>query len=238
MRTPLLTFIFAFAAPVSLASMACFLSTEGDGYDYDSYGTGGGCEVGTEGCPCTSGGNCNPGYYCAPNENICLLDTCPVGSEGCACTGMGACDPGLVCLSDFCVAQCTPGTEACPCTPGGGCDPGLACLSDTCVDPDGDDDDDDDDVVDEGSSGDDESTGDESTGGSTDGGDTTAGNQCGMCSAPPACPLEGDPCQCDCEQSCDGDDIVLCPNGAGGCQEVHNCANGCTMSDDTPICNP
>lgn len=104
-----------------------------------------GCQVGHEGCACTSGGVCNAPFYCAPNINICVADTCPVGTEACACTPNGACDEGLVCASDLCVeVGCSPGTETCTCTDGGGCDPGLACLSGLCVEPvDGSDDSDD-----------------------------------------------------------------------------------------------
>lgn len=95
------------------------------------------CQVGAEGCPCTSGGMCNAPFMCNDNLNICVADLCPVGTEGCSCTPRGACDPDLVCASGLCVSiECTPGSEACQCTDGGGCDPGLVCLSDHCVDPD------------------------------------------------------------------------------------------------------
>lgn len=138
MRSSTLTFLFAVLGPMSLGSVACFLSTEGDGYDYETYGSDGGdCEIGSEGCSCTMGGSCNPGFKCDNNQNICFLDVCPVGTEGCECTPMGSCDPELVCLSKICVdpgPQCPAGTEGCPCTGGGGCDVGLSCLSDTCVD--------------------------------------------------------------------------------------------------------
>lgn len=133
MRSSALTFLFALVAPLSLGSMACFLSTEGDGYE--SWSTGDTCDVGSEGCPCTSGGLCNAPFYCVPNQNICAADPCPVGTETCACTPEGVCDPGLLCASDICVdAGCSAGTEGCQCTEGGGCDPGLQCLSGLCVD--------------------------------------------------------------------------------------------------------
>jgi len=220
MRSSFLTLLFAVAMPVSLGSMACFLSTEGDGYDYETYGgtDGGTCEVGHEGCDCTSGGSCNPGFFCDNNQNKCFLDTCPVGNEGCDCTPGGACNPGLLCLSEVCVAQCSPGTEACPCTDGGGCDVGLTCLSDTCVD-----------------------NGPVADGGSDDGMSDTDGDtgpSCGNCTAPPECPTEGEECQCDCVEECDGDDAIFCPNGAGGCQEIQSCINGCVESDDGPECIP
>jgi len=128
MRSNLWTLILAVAAPVAFA---CVIVEPDD----DVGGTSGTCEVGHEGCECTSGGSCNPGFVCDKNQNICFLDTCPVGTETCACTPEGACDPDLQCASDVCVdATCLPGTEGCPCTQGGGCDPDLACLSDTCVD--------------------------------------------------------------------------------------------------------
>ena len=134
MRSSLFTFLFAVVAPLALGSSACFLSTEGDTYEgtFDS----GGCEIGSEGCACTSGGKCNDPFSCNVNLGICVADTCPVGTEACACTPEGSCDPGLLCASDICVdAGCSAGTEGCQCTEGGGCDPGLACLSGLCVDP-------------------------------------------------------------------------------------------------------
>lgn len=101
----------------------------------DDTGPSQGCEVGSEGCPCTTGGKCNDPFSCNNNLNICVADVCPVGTEACACTPEGACDPGLTCASAICVdLGCPVGTEACPCTGGGGCDPGLVCLSDFCVD--------------------------------------------------------------------------------------------------------
>ncbi len=229
MRSSVLTLLFAIAAPVSLGSMACFLSTEGDGYDYESYGTSGDCQTGWEGCACTSGGSCNPGLQCDNNQNICFLDTCPVGNEGCECTPGGACNPDLICLSDVCVAQCSPGVEGCPCTEGGGCDVGLSCLSDTCVDAGP--------VADDGSEDDGEDSDDDSTA-DTGADDTTGGPSCGNCTAPPLCPAAGEECQCECEAVCDGDDAIICPDGPMGCQEVHTCANGCVDGDDGPECIP
>lgn len=229
MRSSLLTLLFAVAAPLSIGSAACFLSTEGDGYEYDDYGDTGGCEVGVEGCPCTSGGSCNPPMKCDNNLNICILDTCPVGNEGCDCTPGGTCNPALTCLSKVCVAQCSPGTEGCPCTDGGGCDPLLSCLSNVCVDPTtGPQDDSADDDSGDGPAAD---TGDDTTG------DTTGGG-CGQCTPPAACPADGEACQCDCIAQCDGDDVVICPNGASGCQEVHACANGCEETETGPECIP
>lgn len=135
MRSSALTFLFALVAPLSLGSMACFLSTEGDGYDYDTYDSGT-CEIGTEGCQCTTGGKCNDPFFCNTNLNICVADLCPVGTETCACTPEGACDPGLQCASDLCVdAGCSPGSEACTCAEDGACNDGLECLSGLCVDP-------------------------------------------------------------------------------------------------------
>src|SRR5688572_11718425 len=99
MRSSRLTWVFAVFAPVAAGSMGCFLSTERDTYDetYGDYGTGdgGGCPVGAEGCPCTSGGKCNDPFLCNTNLNICISDTCPVGSEGCPCTQGGPGQPGV-----------------------------------------------------------------------------------------------------------------------------------------------
>ncbi|MEM6991612.1 MAG: hypothetical protein AAF721_13990 [Myxococcota bacterium] len=129
MRRNILSLLIAVVAP---ASVACVVVPENDSI---VGGTSGSCEVGHEGCPCTSGGSCNPGFECDVNQNICKLDTCPVGTEACACTPEGGCDPGLQCASEVCVdASCLPGTAGCPCTEGGGCDPDLVCLSDSCVD--------------------------------------------------------------------------------------------------------
>ncbi len=139
MRASRLVFVLAMAAPSSLLLAGCFITADGERYEDAIGSTGSGCDVGHEGCPCTSGGSCNPGFFCNTNLNICISDACPAGTEECHCTPGGSCDPGLQCLSDFCVdpgPQCPVGTEACPCTPGGGCDNGLTCLSDTCVNTD------------------------------------------------------------------------------------------------------
>lgn len=97
---------------------------------------GAGCGVGSEGCPCTAGGSCDPGFVC--DANVCIPDPCPLGTEGCPCTADGACNPGFFCNTNInvCVSDaCPAGTEECHCTPGGNCDPGLICLSEFCVDP-------------------------------------------------------------------------------------------------------
>ena len=66
-----------------------------------SDGSEGPCDVGTEACPCTPGGSCDPGLTCL--SGFCVDVGCPIGSEGCACTQGGGCDPGLECLSMLCV---------------------------------------------------------------------------------------------------------------------------------------
>ncbi len=144
MRNAKLTFLFALFGPLTLGSMACFLTTEGERYDYDSYGydTDGGCPVGNPGCPCTNTGVCNDGFECNPMINTCIHDSCPVGSPGCPCTKGGSCDQGFLCKQNYCVSEkpCNDdytGTEGCQCTMNGGCDPGLVCLSQTCVDAGG-----------------------------------------------------------------------------------------------------
>ncbi|MCX4245625.1 hypothetical protein [Paraliomyxa miuraensis] len=134
---------------VSCLGPACIIITSDDsGDDETDHADEGGrpsgadetgpqyCQIGSEGCACTTGGKCNDPFLCNTNLNICVADLCPVGTEGCACTPMGACDPGLTCASDFCVdLGCPIGSEACPCTEGGACDPGLECYSGYCVDP-------------------------------------------------------------------------------------------------------
>lgn len=133
LRPALWTSLFALLVPLSWSSVGCVIS---DGTPIGD--TGGTCDIGSEGCPCTSGGMCNDPFFCNDNLNICVSDPCPVGTETCACTPMGVCDPGLMCSSDLCVEEgCGPGTEACNCTEGGGCDPGLDCLSGLCVDASG-----------------------------------------------------------------------------------------------------
>lgn len=141
MHSRRLLFVLGLVAPFVLGLGGCFITADGERYE-DTVGTGGdGCQVGFEGCACTSGGACNDPFYCHTNLNICVSDTCPRGSDGCHCTEGGACDPGLSCFSDYCVdpGVCTlnPGIESCPCTDGGGCDPGLVCLSEVCVDASG-----------------------------------------------------------------------------------------------------
>jgi len=143
MRASRLVFVLALAVSSTFGLAGCFITAEGERYE-DAVGSTGDIDscsgvVGSEGCPCTSGNVCNPGFFCNTNLEICISDSCPDGSEKCHCTGGGSCDPGLQCLSDFCVdpgPQCPIGTEACPCTPGGGCDNGLTCLSQTCVNTD------------------------------------------------------------------------------------------------------
>jgi len=68
------------------------------------------CAVGSQGCPCTGGGACDPGLTCV--GDTCRLVDCPVGSESCPCTGGGVCDPGLVCgANDLCGRGDGPGTS-------------------------------------------------------------------------------------------------------------------------------
>lgn len=149
-----------YALALCLTATGCIIVTDDDGYDRDDSGDTDtanppspspgldegsdgseppppACEIGSEGCACTTGGKCNDPFLCNENLNICVADVCPVGTEGCDCTLEGVCDPGLTCASEICVdLGCEVGTEGCACTEGGACDPGLSCLSDLCVDPD------------------------------------------------------------------------------------------------------
>jgi len=117
----------------------CYITAGEDGYSTGYARASGYCEVGEQGCPCTSSGLCNEGFVCIASENVCALpDACPIGARGCECTAGGSCAPGNVCKENVCVsdAPCLPefiGTEGCQCTLGGGCDPGLSCFSDVCV---------------------------------------------------------------------------------------------------------
>lgn len=105
------------------------------------------CQVGSRGCPCTSGLGCDLGLVCNDSTLICLVKpaqlappptwACQVGTEKCACTVGGGCDPYLVCDSNKCVTpkQCQIGSDFCSCTPGGGCNPNLICVDKMCTKP-------------------------------------------------------------------------------------------------------
>lgn len=148
------------------AGSGCYVTTESEIFgETDAPET---CEIGSEGCPCTSGGKCNDPFVCNTNLDVCLADTCPVGTETCSCTPKGACDPGLMCASEVCVEMgCSPGAEACPCTEGGACDPGLQCFSGLCVEPAGDEPGGTTEAADESSGVDDDTAGDTTTGGAS-----------------------------------------------------------------------
>lgn len=211
MRSNVLTLILGLAAPVAFA---CVIDEVDDSVQG---GTSGSCEVGHEGCACTSGGSCNPGFECNQNQNICFLDTCPVGTETCDCTPKGGCDPDLQCASDICVdASCLPGTPGCPCTQGGGCDPDLVCLSDTCVD-------------------------DSELDGTADDAQTCDADSCELW----ACGAPEPECACECVAGCTdgvatncGDpercvESEDCTESGGACEEVSEGQFGCATSDST-----
>ena len=86
-----------------------------------------GCPVGSEGCPCTDGGTCDPGLAC--DSGVCT--DCPIGSEGCECTAGGSCDPGLICDAGLCSPASGDGDG----DPGDG-DPGDGDPGDGDGDPD------------------------------------------------------------------------------------------------------
>lgn len=127
----------SFAGCMTMAAGGCYVTPHDSAYSGSSYGSP--CEVGQEGCSCTSQGQCTTGLECVIAENTCVASaSCAVGARGCACTDGGACDAGNLCKENVCVSDepCLPeliGAEGCQCTLGGGCDPGLACLSDLCV---------------------------------------------------------------------------------------------------------
>jgi len=121
-----------------LSPLACFLTSEGEAYDYSVPGSD--CHDGDVGCSCTLGGNCDEGLRCESMLNTCVVKgDCAVGRRGCECTEGGTCDTGSTCKEGLCVSElpCNPeytGAESCQCTMGGGCDSGLSCLSGICVD--------------------------------------------------------------------------------------------------------
>lgn len=121
--------------------LACFKADDNDpnAEGDEAETTEGTCEVATDGCPCTSGGGCNPGLEC-------IDGTC--GPIQAVC-GNGSIEPGEACddandnNTDTCTTLCQPpscsdgiksgteidvdcGQEAC----GVGCDFGQACLED------------------------------------------------------------------------------------------------------------
>ena len=54
--------------PLWSVGTGCIITTEPE----DTTGGTGGCQVGWEGCPCTTGGMCNAPYVCNENLNLCV----------------------------------------------------------------------------------------------------------------------------------------------------------------------
>lgn len=71
----------------------------------DTQSEEGSCIVGSDACPCTPGGGCDPGLMC--EAGVC--SGCIVGSQGCPCTGGGGCDAGLMCDGDVCLPAASTG---------------------------------------------------------------------------------------------------------------------------------
>ena len=65
--------------------------------------TTGVCVVGSEGCPSTEGGGCDPALACLSHVCVDPGPLCPVGSQGCPCTLAMTCEAGLACDSNHCV---------------------------------------------------------------------------------------------------------------------------------------
>src|SRR5262249_47933192 len=73
------------------------------GSDATAADTTSGCAVGTEGCPCTQGGSCDPALACLSNVCVDPGPLCPAGSQNCPCTRAMTCEAGLVCDANHCV---------------------------------------------------------------------------------------------------------------------------------------
>src|SRR5688572_16468200 len=98
-----LTFLSAVFGPLLLASAACFVTPESEGYYYE-YDSSGACQNGEVGCACTPGGLCDEGLRCETMLNTCVVKgDCAIGARGCECTEAGTCDPGNVCKEELCV---------------------------------------------------------------------------------------------------------------------------------------
>lgn len=105
----------------------------------DSEGDEANCPIGSEGCPCTGGGGCDPGLMCI--DQVCEGEATSETAEetegetgectevGCECDGEpGSCDPGLICEDGVCIG------EDCG---NGALDPNEACDDGNSVDGDG-----------------------------------------------------------------------------------------------------
>jgi len=99
-----------------------------------------GCDIGSEGCVCTSKNTCDEGLLCDSADTTCEApdDTCTAGEEGCACVdgacGVSSSGESLACQSDVCVStSCMPGEAGCRCVDGTTCDADTTCEANYCV---------------------------------------------------------------------------------------------------------
>ena len=97
------------------------------------------CPIGSDGCPCATGGTCGVtswGEALSCTDGVCKATSCPAGTTGCACRDGAACDAeGDTCADGHCrPVECPAGQANCACA-GGACAPGLTCRDGTvCVD--------------------------------------------------------------------------------------------------------
>lgn len=93
--------------------------------------TGDMCEIGSEGCPCTAGGSCDPGLMCDVDECVPTVVMCGDGVVG----GSEECDDGPAnsdsgnCKSDCTLQVCGDGAVG----PGEACDDGNMVDDDSCT---------------------------------------------------------------------------------------------------------
>ena len=95
---------------------------DGDGDPTTGDGDGDGCVVGSEGCPCTAGGGCDPGLVC--DVGVCTPDGTTGDGDGDPTTGDGDGDPT------------TGDGDGDPTTGDGDGDPNQACVGDEFIEID------------------------------------------------------------------------------------------------------
>jgi hypothetical protein len=88
------------AAIASILAAACF----SDPPPANDGSTSGGaeCPIGSVGCPCTSGGACDPGLECNPPDGPCFDPDCTPGTENCRCQDGQCLGAELMCSEGFC----------------------------------------------------------------------------------------------------------------------------------------
>lgn len=93
-----------------LACAGCFTDAPTSGAEGS---TGGGCPVGSRGCPCTAGRGCDDGLDCLLPAEMCAVPGCTPGEGLCSCEGM-MCEDGFVCVNAYCEPVSVGGTSMDP----------------------------------------------------------------------------------------------------------------------------